>query len=283
MATHTAPAFTLDDARALARTHFAIDADAAPLPSERDQNFLLSISGSAKTQLVGPGPAYVLKLSQAGESRDLLDCQHQAIATLNAAATRFSFPRLRPSVEGDEIVEVNGGDGTAHWARVVEYLPREPLARITPQTPAVLREVGAMLGTVDRVLRGFVHPAAERSLNWALQLASSVITRFIDEVTERRGRARVERALSILDASAPLFESLRKSIIHNDGNDYNIIAQPPNAAAPFEPVRVVGLIDFGDLVYSWTLAELAVGVAYTMLGKADPLGEIGRASCRERV
>src|SRR5690606_15870062 len=35
--------------------------------------------------------------------------------------------------------------------------------------------------------------------------------------------------------------------------------------------EVVGLIDFGDLVHSYTVAEVAVAAAYAMLGKPDPL------------
>jgi hypothetical protein len=34
---------------------------------------------------------------------------------------------------------------------------------------------------------------------------------------------------------------------------------------------VVGIIDFGDMVHSWTVADPAVAVAYAMLDAADPL------------
>jgi Ser/Thr protein kinase RdoA (MazF antagonist) len=35
--------------------------------------------------------------------------------------------------------------------------------------------------------------------------------------------------------------------------------------------EVVGIIDFGDMVHSWTVADPAVAVAYAMLDAADPL------------
>ena len=31
----------------------------------------------------------------------------------------------------------------------------------------------------------------------------------------------------------------------------------------------LGLIDFGDLTYSWTIAELAIACAYLLMDKAD--------------
>jgi Ser/Thr protein kinase RdoA (MazF antagonist) len=50
-------------------------------------------------------------------------------------------------------------------------------------------------------------------------------------------------------------------VIHGDANDYNVLV---------ESDRVTGLIDFGDMVYSWTVGELAIAVAYVVLGKDDP-------------
>ena len=36
--------------------------------------------------------------------------------------------------------------------------------------------------------------------------------------------------------------------------------------------RVAGLIDFGDMVDSATVTDLAIAAAYAMTGKHDPLG-----------
>jgi Ser/Thr protein kinase RdoA (MazF antagonist) len=54
---------------------------------------------------------------------------------------------------------------------------------------------------------------------------------------------------------------LRKSVIHGDANDYNVLVEGDS---------VVGLIDFGDMVYSYTVGDLAIAVAYVVLGKDDP-------------
>jgi Ser/Thr protein kinase RdoA (MazF antagonist) len=58
-------------------------------------------------------------------------------------------------------------------------------------------------------------------------------------------------------------DKLPKSVIHGDANDYNVLVAPEGA-------EVVGLIDFGDMVYSYTAGELAIAVAYVVLGKDDP-------------
>ena len=61
--------------------------------------------------------------------------------------------------------------------------------------------------------------------------------------------------------------TLRKSVIHGDGNDYNVIVGTAKEHGP----PVIGMIDFGDLVYSSTVNELAIALAYIMLDKADPV------------
>jgi Ser/Thr protein kinase RdoA (MazF antagonist) len=55
---------------------------------------------------------------------------------------------------------------------------------------------------------------------------------------------------------------LRRSLIHGDANDYNVLVRKG---------RVVGLLDFGDMVYSATVCDLAVALAYALLDQADPL------------
>ena len=62
----------------------------------------------------------------------------------------------------------------------------------------------------------------------------------------------------------PLFPELRRSVIHGDANDYNVLVDPRQQ-------RVTGVIDFGDMVHSYTVGNLAVAAAYALLDKSDPL------------
>ena len=60
--------------------------------------------------------------------------------------------------------------------------------------------------------------------------------------------------------------SLRPGVIHGDANDHNVLA---------EPDRMTGLLDFGDMVHSAIVCDLAVALAYAMLGERDPLAAAG--------
>ena len=65
-------------------------------------------------------------------------------------------------------------------------------------------------------------------------------------------------------------------MIHNDGNDYNLLVGPPTPA-PAERA-ITGILDFGDMVETWTVGELAVAVAYAVFGQADPLAAAERVA-----
>src|SRR5262249_19526919 len=56
---------------------------------------------------------------------------------------------------------------------------------------------------------------------------------------------------------------LRRSVIHGDANDYNLLVDP-------QSLSVTGLIDFGDMVYSYTVGDLAIAIAYVILDENDP-------------
>ncbi|MGH9678309.1 MAG: phosphotransferase, partial [Candidatus Acidiferrum sp.] len=81
-------------------------------------------------------------------------------------------------------------------------------------------------------------------------------------------RALIERILELYESEVvPALPTLRRSVIHGDANDYNVLAGPPSE----QPRRVAGVIDFGDMHYGLTVSELAIAIAYAVLSEEDPL------------
>ena len=244
-AVRSAPTFSAADAVRLAADLYGLAAQAEPLPSERDQNFhLRSAAGE-----------FVLKIANAAESRDFLDLQNRALERLAAAGTGLEFPRLIPDQRGAEIAAAG-----PHAVRLFTWVEGECLALIQPHSPQLLASLGCALGRIDRALAGFSHPAARRQFYWDLRQAGQAAA-YLPLLPEAR------RALL-----HPIFEqwrridwpALRQGIIHNDANDYNVLADPGGC-------RVTALLDYGDMVYSAVAADLAVALAYAMLDKPDPL------------
>jgi Ser/Thr protein kinase RdoA (MazF antagonist) len=236
---HT-PNIEVDQAVQIAQRLFGLRATARVLPSERDQNFLLSDAA---------GERFVLKIANALESRELLEAQNAALDHLRE---RVSFcPRVVTSVNGETISRE-----AEHYVRLVTYLPGEPLA-LAAHSPELLQDLGRKLGQLDRALADFDHPALHRDFHWDLANGNRVIDEYAGLVENRTFRELV------LKCRFELNTDLRRSVIHGDANDYNVLVDGD---------RVVGVIDFGDMVYSWTVGDLAVALAYVALGKDDPVG-----------
>jgi 4-aminobutyrate aminotransferase-like enzyme/Ser/Thr protein kinase RdoA (MazF antagonist) len=253
------PRFREPDAARIARETWGLEASARELPSERDQNF----------HLTGAEGELVLKLSGPAERPETLELQDAALDWLARRAPRLPVPRVRRSSSGHSTVSVPAPDGSPRLARMLTYLPGGVLAKARPHPPGLLRDVGRFLGELDQALEGFAHPAAiDRNLDWNPGRALGVIDRHQGEIRDPRDGALVAHFLRLREASvAPREGALRRSVIHNDGNDWNVLVGDPTR----EGRAVAGLIDFGDMLESWTVCEVAVAAAYAMLGKADPL------------
>ncbi len=256
---HT-PNFNESDAVSLAAELYDIRATAEALPSERDQNFHLT--GES-------GEHFVLKIANALEKRTMLESQNRAMMHLfNRQAL---CPQVFPAKSGSLVAEALSPSGSKHYVRLVSYFTGTPLAKVRRHSPELLRDLGQCVGRVDRILAEFDHPAAHRDFHWDLAKALQVVQEYKDLIDDPELRGVVEECAADFQRNvAPLLPGLRRSIIHNDANDYNVIVGGGEDLFTRNQ-RVVGLIDFGDMVYSYTVCGLAVAVAYAILDKSDPL------------
>ncbi len=255
-----APNFDLESALRIARDLYGLEAAASRLPSERDQNFLLESASGEK---------FVLKLANATEERSMLEAQNAAMAHLS---TRIDLcPRVVPAKNGEDILPVKSPKGERHFTRLVTYLPGTPLSRVMRRSPALLHDLGAKVGLMDVALQGFDHPALHRDFHWDLANGLKIIRQNGDLITDAQLRDWVKAFAENFEKDlAPLLPRLRTSVIHNDANDYNILVGGGSDLYSRNQ-SVVGLIDFGDMVYSYTVSDLALTIAYAILDQPDPL------------
>jgi Ser/Thr protein kinase RdoA (MazF antagonist)/acetylornithine/succinyldiaminopimelate/putrescine aminotransferase len=238
-----------EDAARLGRELFGLESsEVSELPSERDQNFLLRSA-------VGPR---VLKLDGPTESDAVLNLQNSALAWIAQRAPELPVPRVL-------------GRSKDGRTRLLSYRPGTILAEARPRSLALFAKEGNLLGRLDVALAGFRHPAAAgRDLPWDPARASEVLERHRDAIEDPRRRELVSRVHALYTAEiAPLLPRLPRSVIHNDANDYNVLIGPPTRSAGER--EVTGLLDFGDMVETWTVCELAVAVAYAIFGQDRPL------------
>ena len=203
---------------------------------------------------------WVLKLSPDG-STDSIELQRNVLQFLSSRNPGVAIQSFRPAIGGNlPRVQFDGG----HWlAWVVSFLPG-PVQALTPRAQRSPRELGSVMGRLDKILADFDDDRVRRYLRWDLAQGKDL----------RAGReaiqdpARRELAGGMLERSLTMVEGLqadlRKSVIHGDANDYNLLTSGDGAS-------ISAVIDFGDLVESWRVAEAAIAAAYALLDSDEPV------------
>src|SRR5438094_302202 len=247
-----APRITLNDAELLAADLYGLDVSAAPLPSERDQNFALRNPS---------GEQFVLKIANAEEQFEFLELQDQLICYLAARELDLEFPRIVRTKAGEAIAAIRGEDGHQHFVRLLTWIDGVCFAKVKRHDRKLLSSLGRALAQMDAGLAQFSHSAAHRSFYWDLRNAG-MARELIGLLPESR-RSLVERFFR--EWAKIDWSNLRFSVIHNDANDYNILVNESER-------RGTAILDYGDVVHTATVCELAVALAYVMLDKPDPIG-----------
>src|SRR5207247_4487406 len=211
----------------------------------------------------------VLKVANATEDRAMLQAQNAAMVHLADRTTLC--PRIVRTQSGEEIATLPSGWGGRHLVRLVTWLPGVTMASVGRHSPALLEDLGRRVGEIDRALTTFDHPAIHREFYWDLANGLTVVGERVGLVQDGNLRTLVERmAARIQRDDTRLFAGLRRSAIHNDPNDHNVLVGGDDDPA-LRHQRIVGLVDFGDMVHSVTVADLAIAIAYAVLDKPNPL------------
>ena len=255
------PRFDLRAAQRIARDHFGIDGEATELTSERDQNFRIDSAN---------GTTIVLKIANAREDRAMLEAQQQAMMHV---AERVAFaPRVLCTPGGESIVTVRGSEGGEHLAWAISWLDGRPLGSTLHRSPALLEDFGRSIGALSEALADFDTPAIHRDFYWDLANGRAIVTRYRALVADPElGRA-LDALIAAFDRhTAPLLSSLPRAAIHGDPNDFNVLVSGDDGDVESRDQRVTGLVDFGDMTHSFRIGDLAIAIAYVMLGAGDPL------------
>ncbi|MGE5464077.1 MAG: phosphotransferase, partial [Syntrophothermus sp.] len=255
-----APAFTLEDARQIVKELYGPEGQVEALPSERDQNFVVTCESGKK---------YVLKIANSTEEKDLLEAQNQVMEHM--AQIENLLPNIVPSQKGHKIESIKGQNGSVHFLRLVTYLPGTPMGNVKRHTPQLLFDLGQKLARFDHALQGFDHPALHRDFYWDFANGLKIVGKNINLVQDGELRSLLESLTANFEKfTLPLLSGLKKSTIYNDANDFNILLGGGDDIYSRNQ-SVAGFIDLGDMVYGTTVGDLAIAIAYAILDKPQPL------------
>lgn len=248
----------LDETVALdaVREHYGLDGTLSPLPGERDLNFLLEIEGGVRC---------VVKVSSPDEAQEILEFENRMIERL-AGETNGLVPGLVAARSGQTLIEHKDPAGATHRIRIIEFLPGTLLANIRPRSEALMVDIGRRMAELDSALGAVPdHPPARVNFDWALGHAGNVMERGL-ALLKGEQNTLIERTLAAFRAKEPEFLGLGSQIIHGDVNDHNVLVSPTEGG----DYRVTGIIDLGDAHSAPRAFDLAIAIAYSILGTPDP-------------
>lgn len=255
MIANVRPPFSSNDAGAIVQRHYGITATSIKtLPSELDRNFQV---------LATDGESYIFKIAHSSVSAEVLDLQTKALRHLRAKMD--IIPAVIPAQDGADAIRVKARNGGEYRARLLSYIDGIPLSEFRPHSAPLLADIGRRLGQFSARMQSFGHAEKRRAYRWNI--------RNLNEVA-RYGRDLPPARKAILDIflrryrdeAMPILPDLRSSFVYNDANDSNILIR-----AAGDEASVAGFIDLGDMVYSPTIIDLAVALAYIMMRAPRPL------------
>jgi Ser/Thr protein kinase RdoA (MazF antagonist) len=117
---------------------------------------------------------------------------------------------------------------------------------------------------LNLALRDYSHSSATHDLLWNVSAAQRLTAKF-DAIDDPARRALVESFMKrFTDHVLPRLSSVRAQVIHNDYHLYNVLV------APDDHERIMGVIDFGDMLHAPLVGEVGTAAAFHMTGNADP-------------
>src|SRR5712691_1027671 len=208
-AVQRAPRLTSDDAARIVAELYGLSVSAAPLPSERDQNFYCKAGNDQ----------FVLKIANSEQVFEFLELQNRLSQFRAGRDIALEFPRVVKTRNGENIAQVSSENGNEHFVRLLTWLDGVCFAKAESHNRKLLASLGRVLAQRDRALVEFDHPAAHRSFYWDLRNAN--IARELNALLPDSRRPLVARFFDEWERID--WSRLRFSVIHNDANDYNIL------------------------------------------------------------
>ncbi len=244
--------FTEQDISSLAAKQYGINVTAFALNGYDELNFLLTDAAGKK---------YICKLATDEHGLSFLDAQVKIINHLSASTVATRFQHYLLNTEGKELTHLPINN-TNYYLRILSFLEGDFWVDAPAHSDALLQNLGIFLGEMDQALQGFAHLAMHRRYTWDIQTAMDARQNLHYILNHERRRIAAYFLLQFETEVLPVQSTLRTAYIHNDANDYNVLVKAD---------EVVGLIDFGDMVYSQLINNLAVACTYAMLNRQNPL------------
>jgi len=240
------PHVSSDRAAQLLEQHYGLTGTLQSLGSQQDLNYRVDSDRGR----------FVLKICRGDYAAVELQAQHAALNSLKADA-HVQVPEVIQALTGEELLSVVVDGQTLHL-RLLGYIDGQPLTHQPHLGRDVIAGFGELCGRMSLALADFKHPGLDRTLQWDPRHAQALIAHLLATLENLPQRAALEQAAEqVATRLHAVADRLPWQAVHMDITDDNVVWQ--RDAQRHWQVR--GVIDFGDLVHTWRIADLSVTCA----------------------
>ncbi len=241
-------------AEQIAFEFFNIKGNAIPLAGEIDFNF----------KITSPEKSYILKVSRPTTAIEYLTFQDELLKHLEQKSQDFKYPKSYRNTDNQGIFDYIDAQGNIRKVRLLEWIDGYLYSTVNPKSENLRFSLGQKCGQITNALFDFNHALSHRTFDWNLADALWV-EQYVGLFSEKELEI-VGFFIEKFKAIQPQYQNLRKSTIHNDANDNNIVV-----SHQLQNPTVEAIIDYGDSVYSQIINDLSVVLAYGIMDFEQPL------------
>jgi len=235
--------------------HFNLNAKAKRLNGEIDCNYLISIKDEY----------YYLKIYPAGTSPKFVNYQIKILDYLEKNSETNFYPRNIKNNQNKKTGVFEDNTGQTRIFRLNSWTNGRLWSNVNPVNKKLRNNLGQSAGRLTRELKNFKISKFQINTDW--DLAKSLWTiDYLDLFKNIKQKKIIKYFQKSFLKNIEGYNKLRKSFIHNDINDNNIIISN-DISSP----KIIGIIDFGDTIYSQTINDLAITCVYAIINCNLPL------------
>jgi len=238
----------------IAQNLYGLKGEISVLPGELDFNFKIKCEKES----------YILKISRPNIEADFLDFQNQLLYHLDKKQKDFLSPKIIANKSGEYRSQIHDDSGAVRFVRLLTWIDGRLWSKVNPKKENLLFSLGEQAGKLTNALQDFDHPVAHRVFEW--DIAQTKWVNDFLHLFDAKQAFIVRHFINAFEVNQSAYNSLRKSVVHNDCNDNNILV----SNELIDP-KVAAIIDFGDAVFTQSINDLAIAIAYAVMDKPDPL------------
>jgi len=233
---------------------YNIKGTASELPGEIDFNFKIQTTNSE---------GYILKISRPNENENYLDFQQKLLQYVESNGQNLIAPKVIQDKNANAISTITDDFGNKRKVRLLTWISGRVLSSVNPQLDDLRFSLGEKCGLLTKSLKGFEHTEAHRELSW--NVAKSLWTKEHLHLFSKEEKEIIAFFQKQFETKKSEYVTLRKSVVHNDANDNNVIV-----SKDFQNPTVKAAIDYGDAIYTQIINDVAIA-CYTNINHQNPL------------